>query len=79
MVGLGGDGRDDVADGVLDVGGDVRVGLGGQPQVVGGVGDRAMAQVGLQDRQQRADVLAVGEPRTQVVDREGMALMWNST
>ena len=73
MTRPGGDGRDDVADGLLDPGGDVRVGLGGQPQVVGGVGDRRMAQVGLQDRQQRADVLAVGEPRPQVVDHERMA------
>jgi hypothetical protein len=29
----------------------VRVGLGGQPQVVVGVGDRGMTHVGLQDRQ----------------------------
>ena len=54
-------------------GGDVRVGLGGQPQVVVGVGDRGMTHVGLQDRQQRADVLAAGEPRPQVIDRKRMS------
>ena len=48
-----GGGRHDVADSLLDAGGDVGVGLGGQPQVVGGVADRGMAHVGLQDRQQR--------------------------
>jgi hypothetical protein len=32
-----------------------------------------MAHIGLQDRQQSADVLAAGEPRTQIVDREGVA------
>jgi hypothetical protein len=72
MARPGGDGWDDVADDVLDLGADVGVGLGGQPKVVGGVGGRGMAQVGLQDRQQRADVLAVEEPVTQVVDRKGM-------
>ena len=56
--------------GALDAGGDVRVGLGGQPQVVGGIADRGVAHVGLQDRQQRTDVLARGKPRPQVVDRE---------
>ena len=58
---------------LLHAGGDVRVGLGGQVQVVGGVGDRRMTQVGLQHRQQRADVLASGEPGPQVVDRQGVA------
>jgi hypothetical protein len=73
MARPGGDGWDDVADDVLDLGADVGVGLGGQPKVVGGgVGGRGMAQVGSQDRQQRADVLAVDEPVTQVVDRKGM-------
>src|ERR1700691_1661722 len=45
------DGRDDIPEGMLDPGDDVRVGLGGQPQVVVGVGDRGVAHVGLQDRQ----------------------------
>lgn len=35
-----GEGRDDVAEGALDGRGDARVGLGGQPEVVVGVGDR---------------------------------------
>src|ERR1700757_623446 len=56
------DGWDDVAVGTLHAGGDVRVGLGGQPQVVIGAGDGGVAHVGLQDRQQRGDVLAAGEP-----------------
>ena len=59
-----GDGRDDVAGGLLDAGGDVRVGLGGQPQVVGGVAQRRMAHIRLQHRQQRADVLALRRTRT---------------
>ena len=67
-----GDGRDDVAGSLLDAGGDVRVGLGGQPQVVGGVAQRRMTHVGLQDRQQRADVLAAERTRPQIVDREGV-------
>jgi hypothetical protein len=54
------------------------LGLGGQPEVVGGVADRGVAHVGLQDRQQRADVLARGEPRPQGADREGVPLMRNS-
>jgi hypothetical protein len=32
-----------------------------------------VAHVGLQDRQQRADILALREPETQIVDREGVA------
>ena len=67
------EGRDDIAGGLLDPGGDIGVGLGGQPEVVGSVADRRMAHVGLQDRQQRAGVLAAGEPETQIVDREGVA------
>src|SRR5208283_2883392 len=60
------DGWDDVAVGTLDAGGDVRVGLGGQPQVVVGVGDGGVAHVGLKDRQQRGNVLAAGEPRPKI-------------
>jgi hypothetical protein len=74
-----GDGWDNVADDALDLGGDVGVGLGREPEVVGGVGDRGVAQVGLQDRQQRADVLAAGEPVAQIVDSKGMAFMRNSS
>ena len=55
------------------------VGLGGQPEVVGGVVRRGVAHVGLQDRQQAADVVAALKPRTQIVDRKSMALMRNST
>jgi hypothetical protein len=72
------DGWDDVAGGLFDSGGDVRVGLGGQPQVVGGVAQRRMTHIRLQDRQQRADVLALSEPEPQIVDREGVPLMGNS-
>ena len=36
-------------------------------QVVGGVRDRRVPQIGLKDRQQRADVPAVCEPGPQVV------------
>src|SRR6476469_9101172 len=64
------DGWDDVAGGLFDAGGDVRVGLGGEPQVVGGVAQRRMTHVRLQDGQQRADVLTLGEPGPKVVDRE---------
>jgi len=71
--------RDDVTECALDLGSDVRVGLGGQPQVVVGVGDRGMTHVGLQDRQQRVGVLAAGEPRPQIIHGHGVALMWNST
>ena len=53
---------DDVAECLLDAGGDVGVGLRGQVQVVGGVGDRRVPQVRLQDRQQRIDVLALCKP-----------------
>jgi len=73
-----GDGRDDATGGVFDSGGDVRVGLGGQVQVVAGVTQAGMAQIGLQDRQQCADVLALSEPEPQIVDREGVAFMRNS-
>ncbi len=45
------DGRDDITEDTLDLGGDVRVGLGGQPEVVVGVGGRGVAHVGLQDWQ----------------------------
>jgi negative regulator of sigma E activity len=62
----------------LDPGGDVRVGLCGQPQVVGGVAQRRMTHIRLQDRQQRADVLTLSEPETEIVDREGVAVMGNS-
>jgi len=41
------DGWDDVADGLFDSGGDVRVGLGGQMKVVAGVGERRMTQIRL--------------------------------
>ena len=62
----------------LDAGGDLRVGLGGQPQEEGGIADRRMAHVGLQDRQQRADVLAGGEPCPQVVNRKSMPEIMDS-
>src|SRR5215208_7859256 len=73
-----GDGRDDVAGGLLDPGGDVRVGLCGQPQVVGGVAQRRMTHIRLQDRQQRADVLTLSEPETEIVDREGVPQVMNA-
>src|SRR5664279_2749711 len=71
-------GRDDVAGGLLDSGGDVRVRLGGQPQVVGGVPQRRMTHTRLQDRQQRADVLALSEPEAEIVDREGVPQVVNA-
>src|SRR5664280_71893 len=71
-------GRDDVAGGLLDSGGDVRVRLGGQPQVVGGVPQRRMTHIRLQDRQQRADVLALSEPEAEIVDREGVPQVVNA-
>ena len=37
-----------------------------------------VAHVGLQDGQQRADVVAVGEPRPQIVDRKGMPQIVNA-
>jgi len=71
-------GRDDIADGLFDSGGDVREGLGGQMKVVAGVCQRGMTQIRLQDRQQPADVLAVGEPEPQIIDRESVTIMRNS-
>src|ERR1035441_2826066 len=73
-----GDGRDDVAGGLLDSGGDVRVGLGGQPEVVGGVAERRMAHIGLQDWQQRPDVLAVRNPKAQIVAGKSVAEVMNT-
>ena len=70
------DRRDDVTDDALNLGGYVGVGLGGQPEVVGGVAERRMAHIGLQDWQQRPDVLALREPQTQIVDCKSVALMW---
>ena len=52
---------------LLHAGGDVGIGGGGQPQVVGGVRDRRVPQIRLKDRQQRVDVLAVAKPGPQVV------------
>ena len=59
-------GRDDVPEDALEAGDDVRAGRSGQPQVAAGAGDRGMTHAGLQDRQQRADVVAAGEPRPQL-------------
>ncbi len=70
-------GWDDVAERLLHAGGDVRVGLRGQVQVVGGVADRRVPQVRLQDRQQRIDVLALLEPGPQVVDSHRVAQVMN--
>src|SRR5260370_11961902 len=46
--------RDDVTEGTLDLGSDVRVRPGGQPQVAAGVGERGMTHEGLRGRQHTA-------------------------
>src|SRR6516164_7151115 len=58
----------DITDRVLHAGGDLRIGRGGQAQVVAGVRDRRVPQIRLQDRQQRVDVLALLKPASKVVD-----------